>query len=175
MKKISKSKPTAILLIFSFIFLYSIYDLRAQGVSKGNLMGSIYDEGGTTPIEGAVVKLRNISTGEGYESSESDNSGFFKLKDIDEGLYIIGISTREGDFNVPNLVGIKANKTANVTFNLTLTREGQQGNTRAKQGGLAKFFLSPIGIAIIAGASAAIFYGIVKLTEKEAEVSPFKR
>jgi hypothetical protein len=40
---------------------------------------------------------------------------------------------------------------------------------------IAKFFSSPIGIAIIIAASAAVVYGVVTLTAEEVEASPFKK
>jgi len=39
---------------------------------------------------------------------------------------------------------------------------------------ILKFFTSPVGIAIIVASTGLIGYGIIKLFEKEEEVSPFK-
>lgn len=174
MKRIYSSKTLAIILIVSFIFLYSAYDLKAKEIGKGNIIGFIYQKDGTTPVEGAVVKLRNIATGTDYESIQSDKLGIFKAEDVEEGLYLVGVSTEEGDFNVNNLVGIRDNETTKVSFTLKPGEEGQETKKKGKPGGLTKFFLSPVGIALVVAASAAIIYGVVKLSEKEAEASPFK-
>lgn len=176
MLKISRSKVIAISLIFSFILFYSPHLLLSQSVGKGNLVGFIYGEDGITPEEGAVVKARNISTGSDYESKKSDKQGLFMLEGIDEGLYVVGISSKEGDFNVQNLIGIKADETAKVS--LALKPQQAEKVKAGKRGVLKKslltFFRSPVGIATIIAASAAIMYVIVKLVEAEPEASPFR-
>jgi len=175
MKGIYRSKSLTVILIVSFIFLYSAYDLNAEETGKGNMIGFVYQKDATTPIEGAVVKLRNVATGTGYESTKSDKLGIFKVEDVEEGLYLVGVSAEEGDFNLNNLIGIRANETAKVSFALKPGEEEQEAKPKAKPGGLAKFFLSPVGIAVVVAASAVIIYGVVKLSEKEPEASPFRR
>jgi hypothetical protein len=175
MKGIYRSKSLTVVLIVSFIFLYSAYDLKAEETGKGNMIGFVYQKDATTPIEGAVVKLRNVATGTGYESTKSDKLGIFKVEDVEEGLYLVGVSAEEGDFNLNNLIGIRANETAKVSFALKPGEEEQEAKPKAKPGGLAKFFLSPVGIAVVVAASAVIIYGVVKLSEKEPEASPFRR
>jgi len=170
-----RSKTAAIILIASIITFYSPHYLSAQKVGKGNLIGFVFEKDGTTPVEGAVVKLKNVSTGAVYESSKSDKLGILKTEGIEEGLYIVGISTKEGNFNVGNLIGIKADETAKVSFAMKPEGQEEEKAPKTKPGGLAKFFLSPVGIAIIIAASSAIIYGVVKLSEKEPEASPFRR
>jgi len=165
----------AFILIASIITFYSPHYSEAQKVGKGNLIGFVFEKDGTTPVEGAVVKLKNVSTGIVYESSQSDRLGILKKEGIEEGLYIVGISTKEGNFNVANLIGIKAAETAKVSFALKSEGQGEEKTPKPKPGGLAKFFLSPVGIAVIIAASSAIIYGVVKLSEKEPEASPFRR
>ena len=177
MLKISRSKIIAVSLIFSFILFYSPHLLLSQSVGKGNLVGFIYGEDGTTPEEGAVVKARNISPGSDYESKKSDKQGLFMLEGIDEGLYVVGISSKEGDFNLQNLIGIKADETAKVSLALKpqkaeAAKEGKKRGVLKKS--LLTFFRSPVGIATIVAASAAIMYVIVKLVEAEPEASPFR-
>ncbi len=175
MTAIYRSKSLAVVLVVSFIFLYSAYDLKAKETGTGNMIGFVFQKDGTTPVEGAVVKLRNVATGAGYESTKSDKLGVFKVESVEEGLYLVGVSAEEGDFNVNNLIGIRSNETAKVSLALRPAEEVQETKKKDKPGGLAKFFLSPVGIAIVVAASAAIIYGVVKLSEKEAEASPFRR
>ena len=175
MIKTVRSKAAAFILIASIIIFYSPHYLTAQKAGKGNLIGFVFEKDGITPVEGAVVKLKNVSTGAVYESSQSDKLGILKTEGIDEGLYIVGISTKEGNFNVGNLIGIKTAETAKVSFALKTEGQEEEKAPKRKPGGLAKFFLSPVGIAIIIAASSAIIYGVVKLSEKEPEASPFRR
>ena len=175
MHKAVKSKTAAFFLLFSFTIFFSPHYLISQPIRKGNLIGFIYEKDGTTPVEGAVVKLKNVSTGIVYESGKSDKLGMLKSEGINEGLYIVGIITKKGNFNAVNLIGIKAAETAKVTFALKPEGQEEEKTPKPKPGGLAKFFLSPVGIAIIVAASSAIIYGVVKLSEKEPEASPFRR
>jgi len=177
---------------------------------KGNFVGFIYGADKTTPLEGAVVKIRNITTGSVYESEDANNLGVVKLEGIDEGLYVVGIISEEGDFNFDHWLGIRANETSKVSFALKPTDqekepaikdekcprgdwyipevegecdEGYKWNPETerceckKRRGLAAFFTSPFGIALLvaatAGAAAAI---VVTRTETEGSPStPFKK
>jgi hypothetical protein len=175
MLKAVRFKSVAFILIAS-IFTFSFpLCLNAQKAGKGNLIGFVFEKDGITPVEGAIVKLRNVSTGKVYESSQSDKLGILKTEGIEEGLYIVGISTKEGNFNGVNLIGIKAAETAKVSFSLRPEEQEEEKAPKPKPRGLAKFFLSPVGIALIVAASSAIIYGVVKLSEKEPEASPFRR
>jgi hypothetical protein len=177
MFKAIKSKTVSLLLIFSFILLYSPHLINGEAVGKGNLIGFVYEKDATTPLEGAIVKLKSISSGITYESSKTDKLGVFKLEGINEGLYIAGISSKEGDFNVESFIGITADETAKVSFALKPQAKGETAKKpKTKKGiDLAKLFTSPVGLAIIVAASVAIVYTVVSLTEAEPEASPFKR
>jgi hypothetical protein len=171
-----QSKTISITLIFSIVLLYSPHLLTAQSTGSGNLIGFVFDKDGTTPVEGAIVKLRNISTSRVYESSKTDNLGIFKVEGIDEGLYVMGVSSKDGDFNVENIIGIRADETAKISLALKPQAEGATRNYAAPiLAALAAFFTSAAGIAVIIAATAALVYGIVKLTEEEPEASPIKR
>lgn len=179
MIKVRGIKFIAVGLIFTFTLFYSPCLLMSRTVGKGNLIGFVYEKDGTTPVKGAVLKMRNILTGSSYESDRSDEQGLFSVKGIDEGLYIAGISTENGDFNIENLIGVKADETAKISLALKAGRaEGDQAGEKesaSRKKGLAGFFLSPAGVAVIVAASVAIIYTIVKLTEEEPEASPFKK
>jgi len=167
MFKSVRLKSVSLILIFSFILFYSPYLLTGQTVGKGNLIGKVYGKDGTTAVEGAIVNIRNVATHTVYKSSKTNMLDTFKIEGIEEGLYSVGVVTKEGNFNLENLIGIKANETAIVTFALKSYSKGAASK-------ITEFFSSPVGIAIIVAASVAIIYGFVKLIEGEEEVSPFK-
>jgi hypothetical protein len=165
-----RSKHVAIGLVFSIFLFFSPHLFSGSANAQGKLIGNIFQNDGTTPVEGAVLKIRNVSTGSYYESSSSDENGHFAVVRVDEGLYIAGITTESKDFNIENLIGIKANETAEISIALDPVQEEKE-----KKRGLIGFFLSPAGIAVIVASTVAIVYGVVKLTEKEEEASPFKK
>ena len=166
-----ESKILSILLIFSFMLFYSPHFLTAKSPSNGNLIGFIYAEDGTTPVEGAVFKIKNVANGKVLESTKSDKLGIIKIEGIEEGFYIGGVTADLGDYNLGNIIGIKADTTAKVSISLKSPAEEEN---KKKKKALGAFFTSPAGIAVIIAATAAIIYTIVKLTEEEEEASPFK-
>ena len=108
------------LLLAFILFCYPIA-LKSENVAKGNIVGFVYDMDGTTPLEGAVVKVKNISTDVVYESTKSDILGIFKIKGLENGIYLYGVMTPNGDFNSDGLVGIRiqGNETAKMSISLT--------------------------------------------------------
>jgi len=263
MVKIIRSRLILILLIFSFCLFFSP-DLLKADAQIGSLTGSVYGKDGVTPIEGALVKIKNVEDGTLYQSSESDSQGEFKISRIEEGIYVAGITTSEGNFNFTDLIGIKKGKDAKISFSLVpsakigaepaqfestelpisseawvgkvveyfpetseaavLIEEGilrlgdrirfksevidfyqdvesmrigsnQVESANAGQTPFVKvmgpvqqidnvylvkkrkkfFLLSPIGIATVLSATSGVVYGVVKLTEDEPDVSPYKK
>jgi len=181
----SRTTCIAIVLIFSFVSYLSPY-LPAQQTripGKGNLIGKIYAKDGSTFIVGALAKIKNVTTAKTYESRLTDKLGIFKIEGIEEGLYSVGIVTDEGEFNVESLIGVKANKTLLITLVLKpyLKDETKKAEVRSEilksdkvPSKILKFFASPVGLAIIVVSTGLVGYGIIKLLEKEEEVSPFK-
>ena len=121
MSKCFKLRFVFIGLVFCFLIFCSTSFLRSAQVSKGNILGFVYDEDGTTPLEGAVVEFKDISTGAVYESSKSDSLGVFKIEGVEKGLYIYGVRTAQGDFNSDGPLGvrIRGNETAKLSISLT--------------------------------------------------------
>lgn len=175
----SRTTSIMIVLIFFLISCLSPY-LPAQqtrSTGKGNLIGKIYAKDGVTAVVGAVVKIKKVITVKVYESSKTDKLGTFKIEGIEEGLYSVGIVTDEGEFYIESLIGVKANKTTLITlvlrpYKVEVRSEIVKSDKAPSK--ILKFFTSPAGIAIIVATTGLVGYGIIKLLEKEEEVSPFK-
>lgn len=216
MIRLLRSKSLAIALILSSILFYGPHPLVGQSPRTGNLIGHIYDADSTTPVEGAVIIIRNISDNTIQESNESNTLGAVKIDHIEEGLYVLGIWTKDGGYNINSIVGIKANETVEISLALEALvqeknaqkkeaekKETEKKETKYPRGkwyypevmgecdegyrwnpktlrcewktkGIGKFFGSPQGIATVLAATFIGGYGIIKLTEAEAEASPFK-
>ena len=97
---------------------------RTKETPKGNIVGYVYGPDNTTPVEGAVVRLKNVDTGSEYESAAADDRGMVVVEGVDKGLYMVGISTAGGDYNIGNLIGVRARRTAKVSF--ALRKGGQE-------------------------------------------------
>jgi hypothetical protein len=113
--KISLTLWAAFLLLFLFSFTGTG---RAQDNPLGNVTGFVYAQDGATPLKGAVIKFKNISTGNFYESGKSDSRGFFKVQGVEKGVYLYGVITEDGFYNSDGLVGLnfKGNETAKLSI-----------------------------------------------------------
>ncbi|MFQ6070953.1 MAG: carboxypeptidase-like regulatory domain-containing protein [Candidatus Aminicenantales bacterium] len=85
----------------------------------GSMTGYVYGPDRTTPVKGAVVKLKNINTGLITASGPTDSRGAFFITGLRAGTYLLGVSTLEGNFNTDKLIGIKENQVAKISFSLS--------------------------------------------------------
>jgi len=142
MRKMARSKLISLFLVVSFM-VFSAPHLWCRGDGEreitgttGNLLGFVYGSDRTTPLEGAVLVLRNVSTGDVYESGASDSVGVVRVEGLERGLYIVGIRAGEGDYNVESLIGIREDATAKVSVALDTGAEApsvQEGGEKSEE------------------------------------------
>ncbi|MFC2166910.1 carboxypeptidase-like regulatory domain-containing protein [Acidobacteriota bacterium] len=113
-KFLTKTALGVCLVLILCIFGFS----QDTNLGTGNLIGFVYYQDGVTPIVGAVVKVKDVSTGLISESIKSDGNGMFTLENLSTGVYSLGVVTAQGDFNLEELIGIKAGETTTVSFSL---------------------------------------------------------
>lgn len=94
--------------------------LESGQVVKGSLTGYLFEQDGTAPVEGAVVKLRNVSTDEVFESTVSDSSGVFTVSGLTSGFYDYVVSNAEGNFVGVRIFGFKALENEKEVISITL-------------------------------------------------------
>lgn len=105
-------------LAISLILAYFLPFAFAQGSSKGNLVGFVFGRDGSTPVAGAVVVVKNVSTGAVTESDGSDDLGVFRLVGLDVGIYALGVKSAAGNYNSQEFFGIAAQQTSKLTIAL---------------------------------------------------------
>ena len=105
-------------LVFFLVFSASPVFLASQTGGRGRLVGFVFGRDGSTPVAGAVVVARNVSTGSLVRSSITDDTGAFKVENMEAGIYALGVSSSAGDFNSQDLVGIKPDETAKISIAL---------------------------------------------------------
>jgi hypothetical protein len=103
-------------LLFSFFLFMSPQVLPAQTSGPGNLLGFVYDKDGSTPVAGAVIFIKNVTTGSVHESKKSDAFGVFKFEGLTAGIYSLGVSSNAGNYNSPDLVGVTPDETAKLSI-----------------------------------------------------------
>jgi hypothetical protein len=114
LKRVTKTAVCLCAVLYMCAFGFS------QDITRGtgNLAGFIYYQDGVTPIVGAVVKVKDVSTGLVSEGTKSDSNGMFTIENLNTGVYSLGVMTSQGDFNLEELIGIKAGETTKVSFSL---------------------------------------------------------
>ncbi len=114
-----KTKLTAYSVLAAFLlFLYPAAGAAAQ--QEGSLTGYVFADDGTTPVQGAVLRVENVKTGDTYQSEPSDIHGAAAFDSLESGIYRMGIQTDEGVFGGEGLMGINvpAGETAKVSIAL---------------------------------------------------------
>jgi len=148
--------------------------LAGPAATKGNLIGFIYLADLKTPLADALVKIRAVKDGVELKSEPTDKNGSYKLLGVDEGQYILGVSAKNGDYNLEVLIQIKGGETGKLSLVL---KEGQVSAVLTKNAPKAAFFAKPLGVALLAGLSAATVVAGVSLIDKpvSSPVSPSKK
>ena len=114
--KAGKSLKKCVFLFF--IVAWTVSAAAAQTVERGHLVGNIFARDGKTPVAGAVVRLKNITSGAVSAADPTDAQGYFRLENLSKGIYQFGVTTPEGDFNSSELIGILANETTRISLAL---------------------------------------------------------
>lgn len=165
-------------LIAAFLLLLVPLSAPAQAQTGssarlGTLQGTVYSEGMKSRAVNAVVKLRNLNTQKEYASQPTDAKGNYKILMIEEGWYILGVSTAAGDFNLNYGVYIKAGETAKISVEMQpggmLEGKGVSSGASGKS-----FFAKPGGILLLVAAAGGAGFGIYELTKSEEEASPIR-
>jgi len=177
-EKIFKSKVLAIGVIVAFSLL--VLPVQAQTQKKpgpGSLTGFIYDEDMKTPVENALVKIRNSQDGKEYQSLPTDKNGLYAIKDVAQGRYVLGVSTEKGDYNCEYDLYVMADDMAKLSLALkTETPSPQQEQEKEKKKKKrVGFFLTTAGMLVIAFTTASLAYGTYKLIKEGEAKSPIKR
>jgi len=118
---IKLSRNNVILLAVAFLLFCFPSLLMSEDIAKGNIIGFVYDEDGTTPLEGAVVKVKNVSTGTIFESNKSDANGVFKIEGVENGVYLYGVLTPQGEFSSEHYFGVRISEGVTAKLSISLT------------------------------------------------------
>jgi hypothetical protein len=104
---------------FALILISFPAAAASQAPARGALIGFVFEEDGSTPVPGAVVLVKNVTTGGVEESSVSDTLGLFKVEGLEAGLYALGVSSARGSFNSQDFFGIKPGETSKISIALS--------------------------------------------------------
>lgn len=164
--KHTMKKYICLAVLFSFLIASMPLALPAED-TLGKLNGFVYNDDGKKPLPDAIVLLRETVSQKVYQSEKAKKSGAYIILDILPGTYAIGILYKGKEYNVDALIKILPKKQM-ACFTLPKAEEKPGYLVRCKSP--ACFFITPCGWALVAGVTAGITYGIIKITEEQ--VSP---
>lgn len=149
-------------------FVIALFPIAAPAQDNiGKLRGFVYGDDGKKPLSDAVVLLRETTSERTFQSEKTKKNGAYKIENILPGTYAVGIQWNGKDFNVDALVKIEPKKQMAC---FTLPRVVENNGYQVRCSSPKCFFITPCGWALVAGVTAGIVYGIVKVVEKQ--VSP---
>jgi len=156
-------KCTTLSVLIAFAITALPLALPAQE-NQSKLFGFVYGDDGKKPLNDAVVLIRETTTERTYKSELTKKNGAYKMEKLLPGTYAVGIQYKGKDYNVDVLIQIKLKKQM-ACFTLPKVEEkpGYLVRCRAPK----CFFITPCGWALVAGATAGITYGVIKIVEKE--------
>ena len=166
-------KTLAVILVGAIVMLTVPVAQIAAAAPKGNgaLVGHIFGEDMKTPVSNAVIKLRNVTTQQEYESDPTDPQGMYRIPVIEEGRYVMGVLGPSGAYNFHYSIMIKADALAKLSLAMKPGGEPvmlQQGSSDyAKKASIVDFFKSPAGILTIITAVEVTLFAVA-LSEGEA-------
>ena len=171
-----RSKVLATFLAAAFILLTVPIRDFAAGAPKANgaLSGYIYGEDMRTPVRNAVVKLRSVDSQKEYESEPTDLEGMYRIPEIEEGRYVMGVMSAQGDYNFHYSILIKSDALAKLSVAMkpgAAPVRLEQGTSTSEKKGIGDFFKSPAGILTIITVVEARLFAIVL---SEGEASPIR-
>lgn len=164
--KHATKKCIGLTVIFSFLMAILPLVVTAQD-NLGILRGFVYSDDGKKPLPDAVVLVRETTSEKTYQSEKTKKNGLYKIEKLLPGTYNVGIQYKGKDYNIDVLLQIRPKKQL-VCFTLPKAEEKPGYVVRCKS--IKCFFITPVGWALVAGATSGIVYGIVKVVEKQ--VSP---
>jgi hypothetical protein len=166
------------LTIASFLLIMLPLESFARPAAPaGALIGFIYSSDMKTPVEKAVVKIRNVEDGIEYISTPSDTTGAYKIGQVKEGKYILGVTAPDGDYNFQYILVVKGGEIGKLSLALKagdVTTLGQE-EPKAPEKEKVSFFRTPVGVAVLMVATTLALYGTFKLLEGKEEASPSKK
>ena len=151
------------MVIFAFMLTLLPMAVSAEE-TVGKLRGFVYGDDGKKPLNEAVVLLREATSGRTFQSEKTAKNGAYKIENILPGTYAVGIQWDNKDFNVDALIKIEPKKQMAC---FTLPKAIEQPGYSVRCSSPKCFFITPCGWALVAGATAGITYGIIKIVEKE--------
>jgi hypothetical protein len=137
----------------------------AETNAKGNVVGFLYGQDGTSPLAGGIVKLKNLMSGATFVSTKSDPYGIFRLEGVDSGFYTYGVLTGQGDFNADSAIGLRINPNETAKISIALSAYEKEVAAAVEEVAKDQEIRGESLVGMIAAFDPASKTGIVQVTK----------
>lgn len=103
------------MLLVAALFM-STLPVVAETPADVALSGRIFQPDGTTPYQGATVRVVHQETGEVFTSLSTDANGEYWFESLDPGTYSFEVRVEEGVYQLNRAVRIGEQQTASISF-----------------------------------------------------------
>jgi len=137
---------------------------------QAGLRGYVFEEDGTSPVEGAVVFVQRLPDKEVEASSPTDREGMFEISFLKKGIYVLSVRTAGGNYNGGKVLGIGAQAEGYAKMYIALYPfSGTCGS-----GDFPAVLPDPVGQAVVLAGNAAVVAGVVEMDDEPREAGPFR-
>jgi hypothetical protein len=137
---------------------------------RSALIGNVFEQNGTTPVDEATVWIKRLPAGQLQASDPSDRDGMFKIEGVEKGIYIFGVSTPRGNFNAWSFLGIRGQSGEYGKMYIVLSPFPENGG----ESSVPDILPDPVGRADVIAENSAIVYGVAMIDDKPREAGPFR-
>ncbi|HDT13425.1 MAG TPA: carboxypeptidase regulatory-like domain-containing protein [Candidatus Aminicenantes bacterium] len=169
-----KSKGTVYVVLAAFALFLMPPGLAAGGrpgaAETGALTGFVYAKDVRTPVEGAIVKIRNLADMTEMAGLPTDAKGMYTITGVPEGRYALGVTSGGGDFNLDYALYVKAGELGKLSISLAAAGVAEAGSGGQEEGISAPakkkgFFETVAGRVLVVSAIGVGLYFLVVETE----------
>jgi hypothetical protein len=89
-----------------FFLLFLSFPLSAADKKDAHLAGKVYDQQQTHTLEGVLVRIVNLESGESHQEKTGED-GCFSFKKIQEGAYSLSVSVNGQDYLLAEKVKVE--------------------------------------------------------------------
>lgn len=134
-----------------------------------DISGRLLDEDGVSPVQDVVVRLKNRTSGQVYESKATDARGEYKIPNVPDGEYSIFVVSGAEEFELPNRLNILGGQPSSITVILTAAASQASQSGKPDEGGRSRksaVLIPVIGSIFVAAFAASEYF------EKDGDGSP---
>jgi len=111
-------KSLSSILPFAVLFATLPFHQISAATNTGSVVGVVFAEEFSTPVEGVVVKIYDTKKEKFYSNQLTDKYEPYAINNVPVGDYNVVVSTKEGDFITDMMVNVRADLPTSLSLSL---------------------------------------------------------